>query len=160
MGIKKPLFYDGKRYESIKQFERLNHLNHNKQFHKVLDVNFTKNYTVFGRGFNTLKEIADYYKVSYTQIRLGYYKHGFDLEDMINRLKKGLQLRKKRTFDHLGNEFASTKAMCEHYGILRCTFDKRKNKGLSLEECLTLARWTHITRKEETDRQKFKHGSC
>lgn len=140
MGLKKPLFYDGKRYESIKQFERLNHLNHNKQFHKVLDVNFTKNYTVFGRGFDTLQEVADHYKVSYAQIRLGYYKHGFDLEDIINRLQKGLQLREKRIYDHLGNEYASIKAMCAYYGISRCTFDKRKNKGLSLEECLTLAR--------------------
>jgi hypothetical protein len=149
MGKRKPLVYEGKKYESIKQFERLNHLNHNKQFHKVLDVSFTKNYTVFGRGFDTLQEIADFYKLSFNQIRLGYFKHGFDLEDIINRLQKGLQLREKRTFDHLGNEFSSTKAMCAYYNISRYTFDKRKNKGLSLEECLTLKRWAHITRKEE-----------
>ena len=149
MGKKKPLLYNGKRYESIKQFERLNHLNHNKQFHKVLDVKFTENYSVFGRGFGTLQEIADYYKVSYTQIRLGYYKHGFDLEDMINRLKKGLQLREKRIFDHLGNEFPSIKSMCACYGISRYTFDKRQKRGLSLKECLTFKKWEHITKKRK-----------
>lgn len=152
MGKRKPLFYEGKRYESIKQFERLNHLNHNKQFHKVLDVDFTKNYTVFDRGFDTLQEVADYYMVSYTQVRLGYYKHGYNLEDIITRLKKGLQLREKRIFDHLGNEYASIKSMCACYGISRYTFDKRKNKGLSLEECLTLKKWEHITKRGITNR--------
>lgn len=155
MGLKKPLFYEGKRYESIKQFERLNHLNHNKQFHKVLDVNFTKNYSAFGRGFDTLQEVADYYKVSFVQVRLGYFKHGFNLEDIITRLQKGLQLREKRIFDHLGNEFASTKAMCAHYGISRYTFDKRKNKGLSLEQCLTLKKWAHITEKRDNRKHKI-----
>ena len=152
MEKRKPLVYDGKRYESIKQFERLNHLNHNKQFHKVLDVDFTKNYTVFDRGFDTLQEVADYYMVSYTQVRLGYYKHGYNLEDIITRLKKGLQLREKRIFDHLGNEYASIKSMCACYGISRYTFDKRKNKGLSLEECLTLKKWEHITKRGITNR--------
>ena len=152
MGKRKPLVYEGKRYESIKQFERLNHLNHNKQFHKVLDVDFTKNYTVFDRGFDTLQEVADYYMVSYTQVRLGYYKHGYNLEDIITRLKKGLQLREKRIFDHLGNEYASIKSMCACYGISRYTFDKRKNKGLSLEECLTLKKWEHITKRGITNR--------
>ena len=149
MGKKKPLFYDGKRYESINQFERLNHLNHNKQFHKALDVEFTKTYTVLGRGFDTLQEIAEYYKVSYTQVRLGFYKHGLELDDIIPRLQKGLQLRKKRVYDHLGNEYVSIKAMCAHYNISRCAFDKRKDRGLSLEECLTLKRWEHITKKRK-----------
>ena len=149
MGTKKPLIYQGKRYESILQFERLNHLNHNKQFHKVLNVEFVKNYTVFDKTFNTLQEIAEYYKVSFAQVRLGYYKHGFDLEDIINRLQKGLQLREKRTFDHLGNEYKSIKDMCAYYGISRYTFDKRQKRGLSLEDCLTFKKWEHINKKRK-----------
>ena len=39
--------------------------------------------------------------------------------------------------DHLGNKFKTQKEMYEHWGVPKNTFRKRKNKGLSLEECLT-----------------------
>ena len=41
--------------------------------------------------------------------------------------------------DHLGNEYPSKRVMCEHYGVsYENVFLKRMNKGLSLEDALTI----------------------
>lgn len=41
--------------------------------------------------------------------------------------------------DHLGNEFPTQKAMCEHYKIKPAAFQKRIERGHTLEEALTNA---------------------
>lgn len=46
--------------------------------------------------------------------------------------------RCKKCKDHLGNEYESTSAMCEHYKIIRSTYMNRINKfGWSVEKALT-----------------------
>lgn len=39
--------------------------------------------------------------------------------------------------DHLGNQFPTTTAMCEHWGVPRATYNSRLRKGWSVEEALT-----------------------
>lgn len=41
-----------------------------------------------------------------------------------------------KCFDHQGNEFKSIIAMCEHYGISRFLYTRKRSKGLTLEQCL------------------------
>lgn len=45
---------------------------------------------------------------------------------------------KKKTYDHLGNEYESIDAMCKAYGITFGQFKSRKRCGKTLEECLTM----------------------
>ena len=42
------------------------------------------------------------------------------------------------TRDHIGREFSSVGAMCEYYGISPETYKKRRQRGFTLEEALTV----------------------
>lgn len=48
-------------------------------------------------------------------------------------------MHKKTTYDHLGNEFPSTKAMCQHYGITVSVYHNRIKLGWSIKSILTRA---------------------
>ena len=61
------------------------------------------------------------------------------------RLKLGWDKEKAKTtpvksngkaYDHKGREFSTQKEMFKHYGVSQAQFFRRKNKGLSLEQCL------------------------
>ena len=41
-----------------------------------------------------------------------------------------------KAYDHKGREFSTQKEMFKHYGVSQAQFFRRKNKGLSLEQCL------------------------
>lgn len=65
---------------------------------------------------------------------------GYSLEECLlgrQRQTKSYKTRIQPVLDHLGNEYESKKAMCEHYGISPATFCKRLERGYTLEEALT-----------------------
>lgn len=141
MGRKTAVVYNGKRYNSLAEFMRLNHIPINKRYTLVdtLGIKIEKPYKVHNNFFNSLHEVADFYQVKFSQMRRGYFKQGLKLEYIIDRLQKGLPIKLKRNLvvDHLGREFVSKGQMCAFYGISRTTFDRRKAKGLNLKQCLT-----------------------
>ena len=141
MGRKTAVIYKGKRYNSLAEFMRLNHIPINKRYTLVdtLGIKIEKPYKVHNNFFNSLHEVAEFYHVKFSQMRRGYFKQGLKLEYIIDRLQKGLPIKLKRNLviDHLGREFVSKGQMCAFYGISRTTFDRRKAKGLNLKQCLT-----------------------
>ena len=141
MGRKTAVIYNGKRYNSLAEFMRLNHIPINKRYTLVdtLKIKIEKPYKVHNNFFNSLHEVAEFYNVKFSQMRRGYFKQGLKLEYIIDRLQKGLPIKLKRNLvlDHLGREFVSKGQMCAYYGISRTTFDRRKAKGLNLKQCLT-----------------------
>ena len=141
MGRKKAVIYKGKRYSSLAEFMRLKHIPINKRYTLVdtLELKTEQPYKVHNHFFNSLREVADFYQVKFSQMRRGYFKQGLKLEYIIDRLQKGLPIKLKRNLviDHLGREFVSKGQMCAYYGISRTTFDRRKAKGLNLKQCLT-----------------------
>lgn len=46
-------------------------------------------------------------------------------------------MAKTKYYDHLGNEFTTIKAMCEHWCINKETYQTRIKQGMSLEQALT-----------------------
>lgn len=53
-------------------------------------------------------------------------------------MPKGEYGRGRAVRDHLGNEFASVRDMCRHYGISESTFGNRRNRGWTVEQALTV----------------------
>ena len=45
--------------------------------------------------------------------------------------------KKKKCKDHQGQEFNSIREMCDHWNVTYKYFDKRRSRGMSLEDCLT-----------------------
>lgn len=72
-------------------------------------------------------------------------KNNISKEVYYARLKLGWDKEKAKTtpvksngkaYDHKGREFSTQKEMFKHYGVSQAQFFRRKNKGLSLEQCL------------------------
>ena len=146
MGIRKVVVIEGKKYNSINEFMRLNHINPNKRAHILEGLNFETHapYTVFGKEFYSLAEVADHHQISFQTLRGAYFKQDLSLEKIIKRIKAGRKFRKNPIFDHLGNEYSSITELCQKYNITRTTYDRRKEKGYNLEMILTKPKWKHL----------------
>ena len=53
--------------------------------------------------------------------------------------------KKKKCRDHTGAEYNSIKEMCDHWGVTYRYFDKRRSRGMNLEDCLTFHRGISCT---------------
>jgi len=73
----------------------------------------------------SMSEIADTLGCSRQNVHAHLQKEGIKLKPSFNKV-----------VDHEGKEFASQNEMCEHWGVKLNTFQDRKRKGWSLEECL------------------------
>lgn len=90
-----------------------------------------------GNEFETLGEMAEYWKISDStlQRRLSIMK--LPIKDALTMTTEAIHNNAHKCYDHLGNEFPSKKAMCEHYNIERQVFFGRMAIGWSLEKTLT-----------------------
>lgn len=80
--------------------------------------------------FNTQEEMSDYWGVSLAKIIRAKGKED-SWGEAVYKAVHGNYL------DHKGNCFKSIGAMCEFHNVTYNTYMTKKNKGLSLEECLT-----------------------
>ena len=98
----------------------------------------TKNKSVtdhLGNQFASIKEMCEYYDINYDM----YFKKinkGYTLEEILVTNSKRRQV--KPVIDHLGNQFTSTKKMCEYYNINYKTYMSRIFRGWTLEEALIM----------------------
>ena len=89
-----------------------------------------------GNEFPNKKAMCKHYGISYDTFDKRKNDSNMPIKDALTK-----PTRKQHNGpckDHLGNEFPSKKAMCEHYGISESTFsDRIKKRHMSLEETLT-----------------------
>lgn len=83
-----------------------------------------------GNTFNTQEEMSDYWGVSLAKIIRAKSKTD-SWADAVSKAVRGTYI------DHKGNYFKSLDAMCEFHNVTYNTYVTKRNKGLSLEECLT-----------------------
>ncbi|MGO5472616.1 hypothetical protein [Streptococcus hyointestinalis] len=86
-----------------------------------------------GNKFKSQKEMLDFYGIPWSTFNKRK-KQGLSLEKCLHPTKG--RKTYKMIEDHKGNQFKSQKEMLKFYGISQSAFDKRRKKGLSLEECL------------------------
>ncbi len=86
-----------------------------------------------GNTYRSVTEMCIAYGISRCTFSFRFDKKGWTLEDS---LTKPLIKQKAPVKDHMGNQYPSISAMCRAYNISRDSFMSRKNKGLSIEECL------------------------
>lgn len=89
-----------------------------------------------GNEFSSLAAMCRAYPVGDADVfYMRQKKHGMSLEDA---LMLPVGINKRKSTDHLENEFPSRKKMCEHYGIPVTLFVTRTEKlGWDLEKALT-----------------------
>ncbi|MBQ9302341.1 hypothetical protein [Butyrivibrio sp.] len=77
-------------------------------------------YLVFGQTFPSKKALAEYYDIGQCTINK-WLRQGLSLEDAITTAlhykKTYTGLMQQEVYDHLGNKYPSTHAMCRHYNI-------------------------------------------
>lgn len=85
-----------------------------------------------GKVYKTYSDLAkDYgFSLSYLSSKLS---KGISLEEAVNSYKG----HEEFGVDHLGNKFSSVEEMIKHWGISRRAYNKRRDKGWSLERILT-----------------------
>lgn len=87
-----------------------------------------------GNNFSTTQDMLRYHNVSSVK----YYsriKNGWSLEEAL--MGERSDDTEDCFYDHKGNKFKNAKEACEFYHVNETTFGYRKQKGFSLEECLT-----------------------
>ena len=96
-----------------------------------------------GNEYESTDALCKHYGINTMTLKSRREK-GWTLEEALTiplgdnrRLKDGGRGRKIPRTDHLGNNFKSTKEMCETYGISTNIFYKRMRLGWSLEDVLT-----------------------
>ena len=87
-----------------------------------------------GNAFSTVQEMLAYHNVSSNE----YYHRkqiGWSLRECLTG--EHLDDAENYFYDHKGNKFKNAKEACKFYQVNETTFGYRKQKGFSLEECLT-----------------------
>lgn len=99
-----------------------------------------------GKVYKTYSDLAkDYgFSLSYLSSKLS---KGISLEEAVNSYKG----HEEFGVDHLGNKFSSVEEMIKHWGISRRAYNKRRDKGWSLERILTTPIKENQTAKECVD---------
>ncbi len=89
-----------------------------------------------GTEFPSIKEMCQHYGISVSLYKTRIQK-GITGEDLF---KKGRlePAPKDNIVDHKGNKYSSILKMCNAYGINRSTYLQRIERGLSVEDALTL----------------------
>ena len=89
-----------------------------------------------GNKFPNKNAMCEHYNIKYSTFKRRIDKQHMSLKDALT-----IPVEKRHNGsckDHLGNEFPSTQAMCEHYGIDRNIFDYRiYEKHMPLKDALT-----------------------
>lgn len=106
---------------------------HNKEKERVSDH--------LGNEFNYLSEMCKYWNTSTSTFKYRI-RLGLSLEEALTS-KKVINGKIHKCIDHLGNEFETIKDMCDNWGISVVTYHNRMNKGLSIEDTLTIKRLPH-----------------
>lgn len=146
MGLKRAIYYNGKNYESIAQFMRLNGLEH-KDIRAVKESFNFEYVPIFKAGhkeFYSLQEISEFYGIKLNTLRNAYFRVGLSIQEIIRRHKKGLVMRLNPIKDHLGNEYNTKSEMCQKYGISLNQFIRRIKLGYTLEQALTTKKYVHV----------------
>ena len=146
MGNKKPFIYEGKRYESLASFLRINGIA-NKDYRDIqttLNFQYVPLFSNADGDFYTLKSVADFYGIKIATLRDGYFRAGLPIEEIIRRHKKGLKMTGKMIVDHLGNEFSTMSEMAEAHGINLRIYTKRIKLGYTIEQALTTQKYQRI----------------
>ena len=88
-----------------------------------------------GHEFETLRDMCDYWciKVSTYNIRKDA---GWDLKAILT--EPTAYDMERNVIDHLGKHYLSVRAMCAAYDISEDCYFKRRQRGYTLEEALTL----------------------
>ena len=141
----KKVTYKGKEYPSLSELARHKKINKYTLSWRLNKIGMsideavekgpapTKNYTINGITYQSLREVAEAEGISYNNLKRIAYKAGGDpekLELIIAQMQRVVQ-------DHKGNKFKSYSEMARIYGIKTTTFLSRLNNGKSIEEALT-----------------------
>ena len=89
-----------------------------------------------GNKFPNKNAMCEHYDIKYSTFKRRIDKQHMPLKDALTTPVK--KRHNGSCKDHLGNEFPSTQAMCEHYGIDRNVFDHRiYEKHMPIKDALT-----------------------
>ena len=89
-----------------------------------------------GKTYNNIKEMCAHYGIS-VPLYKARVQRGITGKDLFSKERLD-PLPKDNITDHKGNKYSSILKMCESYGINRSTYLQRIEKGLSVEDALTL----------------------
>lgn len=89
-----------------------------------------------GQVFPSIKEMCAHYGIS-VPLYKARVQRGITGKDLFSKERLD-PLPKDNITDHKGNKYSSILKMCEAYGINRSTYLQRIEKGLSVEDALTL----------------------
>lgn len=100
-----------------------------------------------GNNFRSVTDMCKYYGTTFAaytyRIRLGFNKKEAltftrrQVAENSHRFGGGRKPTDNEVQDHLGNVYRTQREMCNAYGISTTLFCKRRERGSSLEECLT-----------------------
>lgn len=89
-----------------------------------------------GNEFNSIKDMCDYYNISYDLYRSRIWR-GWSQQDALSLVVYDRSSCVLKYEDHLGNKFPTIKSMCKHWGIKVTTYNGRIACGWSKEKALT-----------------------
>ena len=90
-----------------------------------------------GNKFISQSEMLRQYKISQTIFNYRLNTMGWTLEQTLTTPAMDSDMAgAHKCHDHLGNEFPSIRAMCDHWRVPRNVFFTRRREGKSLKECL------------------------
>lgn len=84
--------------------------------------------------YSSIDEMCRTYNISDSTYQ-GRLAHGYTQEEALTLTTEEIKNRKVK--DHLGNEYPSIRAMCDHYGMTSARFFGRRKLGWPLEKILT-----------------------
>lgn len=99
-----------------------------------------------GNKYESIHEMASKYPCKTSETYRSRRKIGMSVEKaLMTPIAKRIYRQSRECQDHLGKNFETLKAMCDHYEIEPNTYKARRRRGMSVEEALT----TPIKRKKK-----------
>lgn len=99
-----------------------------------------------GNKYESIHEMASKYPCKTSETYRSRRKIGMSVEKaLMTPIAKRIYRKSRECQDHLGKNFETLKAMCDHYEIEPNTYKARRRRGMSVEEALT----TPIKRKKK-----------
>lgn len=92
-----------------------------------------------GNHFDSLKEMAKVYGLTYQQFRNRYFLCGWSLEKSLTTPLRDCQSHKYHNeyYDHLGNKYKTLTSMLNKYDVSMGLYVHRKSQGWDIERILT-----------------------
>lgn len=107
-----------------------------------------------GNVFPSQKAMAEHYNILPSYFSLLKTKRKMSIEEILTlKEKENLDNRRKKSVDHLGQEFPSVTEMCKHWNIDVMRFRSRINSNWDLEKALT----SPVMKKRKTRKGKNKN---